>query len=373
MGEWMTDTELRRSGKGRKPDKNIPAASERLLTPDAIVREVRGILSETDPGLATRLHRDLLLNALKCRRDDLDILDLKVLNRSMAEFRYAARMFKPYRRRRKVSIFGSARTPKDDPYYELAVDFARRLAEDGFMVITGAADGIMKAGNVGAGAEASFGVNILLPFEQSANEVIVDDAKLVTFKYFFTRKLFFLMEAHAIALFPGGFGTLDECFETLTLLQTGKAPPMPLLLMELPGDDYWESYDRFVRDQLLERNLISEEDLSLYRIVRSPEDGVRWVKRFYSTYHSLRQVGSRLVLRLERDLSDEDVATLAAEFEDIVRTGTVEKTGALEAERNEPELWDLPRVAFAYTKQKPVRLTALIHRINELGGNERAP
>ena len=191
---------------------------KKTYLPEEIVEEVREIVSDPNPGFSTRLHTELLLNSLKCKRDELDILDLKILSRAMAEFRYAARIFKPYRDRRKVSIFGSARTSEDDPYYHLAVDFARRLVEAGFMVITGAADGIMKAGNLGAGAENSFGVNILLPFEQAANEVIGDDPKLITFKYFFTRKLFFLMEAHAVALFPGGFGTHDEGFETLTLI-----------------------------------------------------------------------------------------------------------------------------------------------------------
>ena len=199
------------------------------------------------------------MHALKCRRDELEVLDLKVLSRAMAEFRYAARVFKPYRDRRKVSIFGSARTPETDPYYKMAVEFAGLLAKEGFMVITGAAEGIMKAGNAGAGADASFGVNILLPFEQAANTIIGDDPKLITFKYFFTRKLFFLMEASAVALFPGGFGTHDEGFETLTLIQTGKAPPMPFLLMELPGETYWESCDGFVRNELLARQLISEQ------------------------------------------------------------------------------------------------------------------
>lgn len=336
-------------------------------TPESIVQEVETILSDTDPDLATRLYRELLVNSLKCKRDDLGILDLKVLSRAMAEFRYAARVFKPYRTRRKVSIFGSARTPEDDPYYQYAVEFARALVAEGFMVITGAADGIMKAGNAGAGAENSFGVNILLPFEQAANDVIGDDPKLITFKYFFIRKLFFLMEAHAVALFPGGFGTHDEGFETLTLVQTGKAPPMPLMLMELPGEDYWDNYDRFVRDQLLRRNLISSEDLSLYRIIRSPAEGVEWLKFFYSTYHSMRLVRGRLVVRLERELSDESVAVLAEEFKDIIKKGTIKKTGALDEERNEPELLSQPRVAFAHTRENPSRLIAMIHRINELG------
>ena len=272
----------------------------KLDTVEGVVQEVRKICSSEETDLATLLYKQIITNALKYKRDQLDLLDLKVINRAIREFRYAARVFKPYRHIRKVSIFGSARVPEDDPYYESAVRFAHLIAQAQFMVITGASDGIMKAGNVGAGAKSSFGVNILLPAEEGPNEVILDDPKLITFKYFFTRKLFFLMEASAIALFPGGFGTHDEGFETLTLLQTGKAPPMPLLLMELPDDDYWEDWDWFVRKQLYGKKLISEEDLSLYRIIHSPEEGVDWIKFYYSTYHSMRQVGDKLVIRLER-------------------------------------------------------------------------
>ena len=206
-----------------------------------MLEEVREICVSSQRDLSSLLHRQILINGLKCKRDELEILDLKIISRAIAEFRYAAKIFKPYRSFRKVSIFGSARMPEDDPYYKLAVKFANLLVQEGFMVITGAADGIMKAGNVGAGADKSFGINILLPFEQAANEVILDDPKLITFKYFFTRKLFFLMEAHAVALFPGGFGTHDELFETLTLLQTGKAPLMPLVLMETRGREWVEA------------------------------------------------------------------------------------------------------------------------------------
>ncbi len=316
--------------------------------------------------LANMLYRELIINALKCRRDALDILDLKVLSRAMAEFRFAARMFKPYRKVRKVSIFGSARTPENDPYYRHAVEFARLLAKENFMVITGAADGIMKAGNVGAGAEKSFGVNILLPFEEEANKVIGDDPKLVTFKYFFTRKIFFLMEASAVALFPGGFGTHDEGFETLTLLQTGKAPPMPFLLMELPGEDYWYNYDAFIREQLLARGLISPEDMSLYRIVESPREGVDWIKSYYSTYHSIRHVRGKLVVRLEKQLSDANVEELNETFADIVTKGKIQKSKAFPDESNEPDLLAKPRLAFSYTAS-PSRLHEMILTINRMG------
>jgi uncharacterized protein (TIGR00730 family) len=334
---------------------------------ERVIDEIRDLYVDPEPDLETRLVRELVVHALKCRRDHLEVLDLKVLSRAMAEFRYAARVFKPYRDRRKVSIFGSARTPEQDPYYQMAVDFAKCLAAEGFMVITGAAEGIMKAGNVGAGADASFGVNILLPFEQAPNTIIGDDPKLITFKYFFVRKLFFLMEASAVVLFPGGFGTHDEGFETLTLIQTGKAPPMPLLYMDLPGEDYWPSFDRWIREQLLGRGLIAERDTKLYKICTSTEEGIEYIKFFYSTYHSIRFVRDRLVIRLEKELSDELVKALATDFADLLKKGTIEKSGPLHEEANEPELDDKPRLVFSMNQQSPARLYEMILTINEMG------
>jgi len=334
---------------------------------EAELEAAREILLTDRQDLRSVLYRDILLSALRCARSDLDILDLKVIDRAVAEFRHAAQVFKPYRGVRKVSIFGSAREKKGSPYYELAVSFGRRLVEKRFMVITGAADGIMRAGIEGAGAENSFGVNILLPFEKGPTKFIQDDPKVINFRYFFTRKVFFVMEADAVALFPGGFGTHDEGFEVLTLLQTGKAPPMPVVLMELPGEEYWETWDQFVRGQLLERGFVSPYDLSLYRIVRSAEEGAAWIASYYSTYHSMRQVGNRLVIRLERDLSDDQVAALNASFRDIVASGRIAKTPALREEEDEPSLRSKPRIAFAYTKGRPGRLNELVLAINRMG------
>lgn len=334
---------------------------------DEALAAAQEILMTEDQDLRSLLYRDILLNALKCKRDDLDILDLKVINRAVAEFRHAARVFKPYRGVRKVSIFGSAREKKGSPYYEEAVQLGRSLVQKGFMVITGAAEGIMRAGVEGAGAENSFGVNILLPFEKGPNKVFQDDPKVVRFKYFFTRKVFFVMEADAFALFPGGFGTHDEGFEVLTLLQTGKAPPMPVVLMELPGQRYWESWDRFVRQELLARGFINPEDLSLYRIVHSPEEATEWITSYYSTYHSQRQVGDRLVLRLEKELPDQDVTTLNATFRDLVASGKITKTAALREEADEPELRAKPRLVFAYDRGHAGRLNELILAVNRMG------
>ncbi|MCZ6765983.1 MAG: LOG family protein [bacterium] len=334
---------------------------------ERVLEGVREIFESDDNSLQSILLREILLNSLKVKNDDLDTLDLKIINRAFRELRYAFKVFKPYRHIRKCSIFGSARTPEDDPYYKMAVDFARLLANAGWMVITGAAEGIMKAGNEGAGTDKSFGVNIHLPFEQGANEYIVDDPKLVTFKYFFTRKLLFVMESQAIALFPGGFGTHDEGFETLTLLQTEKAPARPFLLLEQPGDTYWERWDQFVKSQLLGRGLISEEDLSLYKIVHSPEKALEEVQNFYSTYHSSRQVGDLRVLRLEKELNDAALDQLNDKFADIIASGKIKRTYALPEEANEPELTDKPRIAFAYDHKSAGRLKQMIDLINKLG------
>jgi len=334
---------------------------------DKALKAVQKILTAEGKDLRTLLYRDIFLNALKCRRDELDILDMKIINRALAEFRHAACVFKPYRMFRKVSIFGSAREPEGSPSYELAVSFARHLVEKGFMVITGAASGIMKAGIEGAGIRNSFGVNILLPFERGLAKTIRDDPKVVRFKYFFTRKIFFVMEADAVALFPGGFGTHDEGFEVLTLLQTGKTPPMPVVLMELGGEQYWENWDRFIRRQLLAKQFISPEDLSFYKIMHSPEEAVNWIKSYYSTYHSIRQVQDRLVIRLEKELPDNYVRKLNERFRDLVGVGEIAKTPALSAEEDEPSLLSKPRIAFVYNKKSAGRLNEMILLINQLG------
>jgi uncharacterized protein (TIGR00730 family) len=332
------------------------------------LRTAQEVLTADCTGLRSLLYRDIVLNALKCRRDELDILDLKVINRAVAEFRHAACVFKPYRAIRKVSIFGSARVAEGTPYFELAVGLGRLLAESGFMVITGAAEGIMRAGIQGAGPENSFGVNILLPFESGPTKIIENDPKVVKFKYFFTRKIFFVMEADAVALFPGGFGTHDEGFEVLTLLQTGKSPPMPVVLMELPGEQYWETWDQFIRRQLLDRGYISREDLTFYRIVHSPEEAREWIMSYYSTYHSMRQVGDRLVIRLEKDLTDDNVRTLNESFSDLLGSGVISKTPALPEEDDEAQLSSKPRVVFPYNRRSAGRLNELILAINGMGG-----
>jgi len=331
------------------------------------LKMVQEVLTANRKDLRSLLYKDIILNALKCKSAELDILDLKVINRAVAEFTHAACVFKPYRMVRKVSIFGSARVTGGSPYYKLAVKLGQLIAENGFMVITGAAEGIMRAGIEGAGPQNSFGVNILLPFERGPASIIRDDPKVVRFKYFFTRKIFFVMEADAIALFPGGFGTHDEGFEVLTLLQTGKAPPMPVVLMELPGEQYWESWNQFIRQQLLARRFVSPEDFSFYKIVHSPEEAIDWIRSYYSTYHSMRQVRDRLVIRLEKELLDNHVRKLNEDFRDLIKSGEIAKIPALPAEEDEPVLLSKPRIAFVYNKKSAGRLNEMILMINRLG------
>jgi len=341
-----------------------------VLSNEQILEQVQALL-EAPADLQQTLIKEMLTTILRLKETPLETLDLKILNRTLRELRYAFKVFGQYRDRRKVSIFGSARTQPDDPNYPLATEFARRIVDAGYMVITGGADGIMGAAQAGAGREQSFGVNIMLPFEQGANSTIADDPKLITFKYFFTRKLMFLKESHAVALFPGGFGTHDEGFEVLTLVQTGKAPPQPIVCLHAPGNDYWEEWNRFVTGQLQSRRLINEEDTALYTIVDSAEAAVEAITGFYRVYHSLRFVDRMLVMRLKRRLSKQEVATLDTEFADLLEEGAFEQRAAFPEETDEPELADLPRLTCRYHRRSAARLRQLIDRINGFGAPEK--
>jgi uncharacterized protein (TIGR00730 family) len=303
-------------------------------------------------------------SADKLLRDKTSRGDIKLLSRAIRELRYAFRVFQPYRRRRKVTVFGSARTPPDDPAYVQAANFGRAMASHDWMVVTGAAQGIMEAGHVGAGREHSMGINIMLPFEQSANPVIAGDPKLVHMKYFFTRKLMFVKECDALVCCPGGFGTLDEGLEILTLLQTGKRDMVPVVFLDAPGGDYWQEFDVFVRKQLLARRLISPEDLSLYCVTDNHQTAANEVLNFFRVYHSMRYVKRRLVLRLQSELSPELLEALNTHFTDILVEGRFEQRGALPAEKDEPDLAELPRLAFYFNRRSLGRLRQLIDAIN---------
>lgn len=292
--------------------------------------------------------------------------DMRVIETAVRELRVAFREFAPYADRRKVTIFGSARTDPSRPEYQAAVQFGRLMAEAGYMVITGAGGGIMQAGHEGAGPERSFGVNIRLPWEQAANPVIRADKKLITFKYFFTRKLTFIRHSDAVVLFPGGFGTLDEGYEALTLMQTGKSRLMPLVLVDRPGGDFWKTWDRYVRDHLLGNGLISPEDLNLYQITDRPEQAVRWITRFYRNYHSSRFVGERLIIRLQHQPAATALAALNEDFADIIAGEPVNVVPPTTEEREDEDFVDLPRIAFGFDRKSYGRLREMIDRLNGL-------
>lgn len=303
----------------------------------------------------------------KLLRDRTNRGDIKLLSTALRELRYAFKVFAPYRTRRKVAVFGSARLPLDHPSCLQAIEFGKRMAQAGYMVITGAANGIMEAGHIGAGRDSSIGVNILLPFEQEANSIIRGDPKLMHLKYFFTRKLLFVKESDAIALFPGGFGTLDEGFEALTLIQTGKSHIFPVVLVDHPGDDFWKQCLNFIQEVLLKRRLISPWDMALFKVTDSVEEAEREVLQFYRVYHSMRFVRQDLVLRLQKPLTDAFLVRIRTEFADILKGGTFELSSALPAEVNDKHLADLPRLVFRFDRHKLGRLRMLIDLINREG------
>lgn len=340
--------------------------SRPVLSRDEILHQINALLDSPEDDLQAALMRELLTGLLKLNDAHLDLLDIKIVNRAVKELRHAFGVFHGYRNRQKVSIFGSARTPSDDPNYRLAHQFAHAIVQEGFMVITGGADGIMRAAQEGAGRENSFGVNIMLPFEQGPNSTIADDQKLITFKYFFTRKLMFQKEANAIALFPGGFGTHDEGFEILTLAQTGKSDPQPIICLQAPGCDYWDDWSAFVVRQLLQRKLINEEDMNLFVIADSAEAAVSHIRRFYHRYHSIRFVGRQLAMRLKQAISLEQLEQIHEQFSDLLSDGTFELRSPLDEELDEPALRDLPRLVFNFNRRSAGRLRQLIAHLNGL-------
>ncbi|HEY9599567.1 MAG TPA: LOG family protein [Cyanophyceae cyanobacterium] len=313
----------------------------------------------------------VLATVIRLSGDEIERLDWKILTASIQDMERAFQAFYRYRHVRKVTIFGSARLAPDTPEYEFAVEFARYLAQQGFMVITGAGGGIMEAGNKGAGAENSFGLNIQLPFEQGANPFIEGDSKLIDFKYFFTRKLFFLKESDAIALFPGGFGTQDEAFECLTLCQTGRSGPIPVVLVDRPGGTYWKEWDAYIRKNLVETGLVSPDDSSLYTVTDNLDVAYNAIDSFYRIYHSSRYVANKFVIRLKSELSDADVEQLNAKFSDILVKGAIKKSRALPQEIPD-ETAELPRIVLYFNRRDSGRLYQLIATINQMGASSVA-
>lgn len=309
--------------------------------------------------------REMVISALKTGQENDYLADLKMLRSTMKEMRYTSKLFGPYRDRKKVTIFGSARTEPEDPVYQKCVTFSRQLVRLGYMVITGGGPGIMQAGNEGAGAENSFAVNIRLPFEQETNPVMQDSPNVITYKYFFNRKVAFLKEAEAVALFPGGFGTLDEAMETLTLMQTGKNPPIPLVLIDDDDGAYWGPWFELIKETMLQRGMISGLDMSLFTITRDPFEAAQVIHDFYRVYHSSRWVDSQLVIRLNKPLQEQQVATLEAEFSEIIEEGShLQVTDALPEEYDQPDLLELPRLVFRFNRSNYGLLKAFLRRLN---------
>ena len=334
------------------------------------IAELRVKLNLLLDRLSESPNGELMMNALvsltEIGNTDTDRLDLKILSATLLDIERAFKVLNPYRHTRKISIFGSARTPVDAPEYQLARDFAQRVTAEGFMVITGGGGGIMQAGNEGAGAGQSFGLNIHLPFEQGANDHIEGQDKLVTFKYFFTRKLFFLKESDALAVFPGGFGTQDEIFECLTLIQTGKSTPIPIVLIDKAGGDYWKNWVSYVAKNLLGQGLIGRDDLSLFTVTDRLDVAYDAIASFYQVYHSSRYVDDLLVIRLQSDLSDEAVHELNERFSDILVKGNIEKSSALPQELQD-ETFTLPRLTLHFNQRDLGRMYEMIRAINRLG------
>jgi len=298
--------------------------------------------------------------------------DLKILSRALRELRYAFKVFTPYRRDRKVTVFGSARTQPDDPIWQQAESYGKRMAEEGWMVVTGAGGGIMEAAHKGSGRDMAMGLNILLPFEQEANPIINGDPKLVNLKYFFTRKLLFVKEVHAVVSCPGGFGTQDEAFETLTLVQTGKRDLMPIVFLDKPGGTYWKSWLEFVTTELMGESMIAPSDMSLFKVTDNVEEAVEEVLGFYSVYNSMRFVRDRLVLRLHNEADDALVECLNDEFSDVVESGRIEKATAHSLEADEKHLLDFPRLSFVFNRKAVGRLRQLVNVLNESLGPDDA-
>jgi uncharacterized protein (TIGR00730 family) len=326
---------------------------------DALMEQVMGVEHQ-------EIIREMIIAALKAGQEGESKADLKLMNSSLKEMRYTTKIFAPYRGIRKVTVFGSARTMSNEPIYKMAKKFGHELAKAGYMVITGGGPGIMQAVNEGAGAEKSFGVNIRLPFEQKPNPVLEGLNRNINYKYFFNRKVAFVKESDAVALFPGGFGTLDEAMEILTLVQTGKRYPLPIVMMDLPGGNYWVQWERFARDELLSRGNISDTDFALYECVESAEEGVENIRRFYSRYHSLRYVGPKTVIRLKKPPAQERIDELRQGFQDIITPGgDLALSQPLPEEQDDTETLSLPRVVIDFDRKDFGRLRQLIDELNK--------
>jgi uncharacterized protein (TIGR00730 family) len=340
--------------------------ADRVPVDPELRRRIQELVEYKGGGFNSENVVDIIDNALKLLTDVQDSGDVRVIQTALREMRYAFRLFAPYSNVRKVAIFGSARTLPSRLEYQQAVQFARKIAEAGFMVITGAGGGIMQAGHEGAGSEKSFGANIRLPWEQGANPVIREDKKLVSFKYFFTRKLIFIRHSDAIALFPGGFGTMDEGYEALTLMQTGKGQLMPLVLIDKPGGTFWRTWDEHVREHLFRDQLISPDDLHLYEITDDPDKAVRYITRFYRNFHSSRFVRDLIIIRLKHLPTDSALQAMNEDFSDIIVGTPINNVKPTAEEIEDNDHVELPRIAFGFNRRDYGRLRKLIDVLNSM-------
>jgi uncharacterized protein (TIGR00730 family) len=347
------------SNSGESPPLKAPE-----VEPASLAEAVKEANGKLDSSRIVDLIEQIKESADRLAVDQTSRGDLKILSRTLRELRYAFKVFTPYRTRRKVTVFGSARTLPSEPTYRQAVEFGRAMAEQKWLVVTGAASGIMEAGHVGAGRENSMGLNIMLPFEQYANPIIAGDSKLVHMKYFFTRKLMFVKECDAVCLLPGGFGTLDEGLEVLTLLQTGKRDMVPVVFLDAPGGTFWSEFQQYVERKLLGQGMISPDDLSLYCLTDSVEAAVGEILQFFKVYQSMRYVKNKLVLRLKEAPTPELLAAINVEFADIVNGGEFTVGGPLGEEKDEPDLAALPRLIFRFNRRSLGRLRQLIDALN---------
>jgi uncharacterized protein (TIGR00730 family) len=320
-------------------------------------------MTEREAGIIT----EIVTTALLLAKDTASRLDLKIVNAALKEMRYAFKVFAPYREVHKVTVFGSARSRPGDPDYEQARAFGKLMAENGWMVVTGAGPGSMEAANEGAGAAKSFGVNIRLPFEAEPNPVLADDPKLINFKYFFTRKLMFIKEASAFVLLPGGFGTMDEAFELLTLMQTGKSDMHPIVFLDPPGGTYWKRFVEFVRTDLIDTGYVTRTDMNMLKFTDNVDVAAKEISDFYANYDSMRFVGSRLILRLKHAPDDARLAELSAEFADIIVRGAITRTEPIGSEVADGDALDMERITFEFDRANYGRLRTLIDALNATG------
>jgi hypothetical protein len=340
--------------------------NEKTPADPELTRRIQELIKSKGGGHNEAEVADIIENALKMLTDVKDKGDVRVIQTAVRELRYAFRIFAPYHQKRKVTIFGSARTKPDNIEYKQAVEFGAKIVKAGYMVITGAGPGIMQAGHEGATPEHSFGVNIRLPWEQSANPVIAEDKKLITFKYFFTRKLIFIRHSDAIVLFPGGFGTMDEGYEAITLMQTGKSQLMPLVLVDKPGGTYWKTWDKQVREHLLRDKLISPDDLNLYQITDNTDEAVKIIARFYRNFHSTRFVKDLFIIRLKNAPSATAIEALNEDFADILLDGKIQAIQPTPEEVEDNDQLQLARIGFNFNRRDYGRLRQMIDVLNAL-------